>query len=44
MDRTNNLLDFEQLEEAVKTIQQANRVFYLVWVHQVLRRKMPKIN
>jgi len=27
MDETINLLDFEQLEEAVKAIQQANRVF-----------------
>ena len=27
MDETINLLDFEQLEETVKAIQQANRVF-----------------
>ena len=43
MDETINLLDFEQLEEAVKAIQQqANRVFYLVWAHRVLQQRMPK--
>ena len=42
MDETINLLDFEQLEEAVKAIQQANRVFYLVWAHRVLQQRDAK--
>ena len=42
MDETINLLDFEQLEEAVKAIQQANRVFLFGVGTSVLQQRMPK--
>ena len=39
-----NLLDFEQLEEAVKAIQQANRVFLFGVGTSGITAEMPKIN